>query len=503
MKNMNRIMAVALSLSVSGAALAQLDAGTWPTFRGNAERTGSVTAPGPAIELAWTMGTEFYAGSVSSGGFAIAANGDVYYKTCDGDGDPGVDGPNYVIRIDSQTGEILARSADIGGQGFNYGGVTIGVDRVYTVTNGSPSRLFAMNKITLATEQEYVLSGAPSLRGAPLIGDVLNDAGNRNLYVADRGNSAIHAIDSVTGDVMWTYFTTVSHVFGKFGPMWLTNDGRQAMAFFGNDALGPGSAIADNGDNTFEVLWEDAGPGNFNWWGSGVMSADGSRIYVTTFNDGGTDALWAISVADGSIIWSAGGGIENHFGRPAVVGNRIYCGGHDGRVVAYEDSGASGAIVWTYADGIDEHTAISAATDQSGTTYIYASKQGNDGVGKLLVFRDDGEDFTLLLETDLDGTMGRSIFGGNGLAIGADGGVYVGSGVRDGARGQVYKFMPISECEPCDMDCDGDVDAFDIEPFLGILFGGDEPCLPCTGDADGDGDVDAFDIEPFLECLFP
>ena len=58
-------------------------------------------------------------------------------------------------------------------------------------------------------------------------------------------------------------------------------------------------------------------------------------------------------------------------------------------------------------------------------------------------------------------------------------------------------------CDPCDMDCDGDVDAFDIEPFLGILFGGDEPCLPCTGDADGDGDVDAFDIEPFLECLFP
>ena len=25
----------------------------------------------------------------------------------------------------------------------------------------------------------------------------------------------------------------------------------------------------------------------------------------------------------------------------------------------------------------------------------------------------------------------------------------------------------------------------------------------CTGDADGNGEINAFDIEPFLECLFP
>ena len=60
-----------------------------------------------------------------------------------------------------------------------------------------------------------------------------------------------------------------------------------------------------------------------------------------------------------------------------------------------------------------------------------------------------------------------------------------------------------SDCDPCDMNCDGDIDAFDIEPFLGLLFGQDPPCDVCTGDADGDGDIDAFDIEPFLACLFP
>ncbi len=58
-------------------------------------------------------------------------------------------------------------------------------------------------------------------------------------------------------------------------------------------------------------------------------------------------------------------------------------------------------------------------------------------------------------------------------------------------------------CDACDMNCDGDVNAFDIEPFLDLLFGGAVPCNTCTGDVNGDGVVDAFDIEPFLNCLFP
>ena len=58
-------------------------------------------------------------------------------------------------------------------------------------------------------------------------------------------------------------------------------------------------------------------------------------------------------------------------------------------------------------------------------------------------------------------------------------------------------------CDPCDMNCDGDINAFDIEPFLDLLFGPGKPCAPCTGDANADGQINAFDIEPFLACLFP
>ena len=71
-------------------------------------------------------------------------------------------------------------------------------------------------------------------------------------------------------------------------------------------------------------------------------------------------------------------------------------------------------------------------------------------------------------------------------------------------RGAVWVlFLDGVPCEPCDMNCDGAVNAFDIEPFLDLLFGGGEPCSPCARDANGDGNIDAFDIEPFLECLFP
>jgi hypothetical protein len=56
-------------------------------------------------------------------------------------------------------------------------------------------------------------------------------------------------------------------------------------------------------------------------------------------------------------------------------------------------------------------------------------------------------------------------------------------------------------CEPCDANCDGAVDAFDVEPFISLLVGGGTPCSPCAADANNDGVIDAFDIEPFISCL--
>jgi hypothetical protein len=63
-------------------------------------------------------------------------------------------------------------------------------------------------------------------------------------------------------------------------------------------------------------------------------------------------------------------------------------------------------------------------------------------------------------------------------------------------------------CARGDLNCDGVMNAFDIEPFLLALFNPEEyaiqfpDCDINLADINGDGSIDAFDIEPFLELLF-
>lgn len=60
-----------------------------------------------------------------------------------------------------------------------------------------------------------------------------------------------------------------------------------------------------------------------------------------------------------------------------------------------------------------------------------------------------------------------------------------------------------------DVNCDGEIDAFDIEPFLLALFDPEgyrqahPTCDALLADIDQNGRVDAFDIEPFIDLLFP
>ena len=60
-----------------------------------------------------------------------------------------------------------------------------------------------------------------------------------------------------------------------------------------------------------------------------------------------------------------------------------------------------------------------------------------------------------------------------------------------------------------DVNCDGAIDAFDIEPFLLVLFDPEgyrlahPTCDALLADIDQNGRVDAFDIEPFIDLLFP
>ncbi len=54
---------------------------------------------------------------------------------------------------------------------------------------------------------------------------------------------------------------------------------------------------------------------------------------------------------------------------------------------------------------------------------------------------------------------------------------------------------------PCDVNCDGSLNGFDIQPFVLLLNNLAVPCSPCVGDVNGDGSVNGQDIQPFRDAL--
>jgi hypothetical protein len=91
---------------------------------------------------------------------------------------------------------------------------------------------------------------------------------------------------------------------------------------------------------------------------------------------------------------------------------------------------------------------------------------------------------------------------GNGVPDGGD----IASGYSQDVNGNGIP----DECESPltgDMNCDGEVNAFDIDPFVLALTDPDAydlaypNCDIMNGDINGDGEVNAFDIDPFVELL--
>jgi len=56
-------------------------------------------------------------------------------------------------------------------------------------------------------------------------------------------------------------------------------------------------------------------------------------------------------------------------------------------------------------------------------------------------------------------------------------------------------------CDPGDVNCDGVVNARDIQSFVRLLTGSQAPCAPCAGDLDGSGGVTGADIDALIAGL--
>ena len=190
------------------------------------------------------------------------------------------------------------------------------------------------------------------------------------------------------------------------------------------------------------------------------------RVHVWRVSDGGLLYTWSHSDEVRSVAFS-------------VDSAEIASAGEDNTIQIHELE--QGSLLRSIQTPIDNETTISISPD--GATLL----SGSRSVIRLLNYS-DGQ----LLELYDRETGGRAQFSpGDGL---------FGYGRRDSTV--VVAENPFA-CDPCDANCDGLVDAFDIEPFLDLLFGPGVPCNNCTGDVNGDGLVNAFDIEPFLDLLFP
>jgi hypothetical protein len=472
-------MIVAAACGCASTAVAQFDSSVWPGFRGTATKRGAVAAAGPATNLAFSTAVPNF-GTCTPGGFTIAANGDIYFKAYSTTN-------SKVYRLNPANGAVLGSSIDFAGTAGNYGGVAVGVDAVYVcIYNGAgATSIQKLDRSTLAVITSFTNAAWQGFRGTPLIGSVLNNAGHVNLYVADRNGNMIYAVDSVTGALMGSFTPLYPAILGQLGPMWTTNDGKQAFAHFGNGNFGPGEALKDNGDGTLTPLWQLAGPGNFNWWGCGALGTAGDRIYVTTFHDpilpdpAFTDSMWCVSLADGSVIWHAGLPDGNHFGRPAVIGRRIYAGNGGGSVYCYEDQDVSATIEWIYTNADPgEFTSVSAVLTPSGDKYIYAIQQETTTMGgRLVVLKDLGSSAQVTLDTTLNGTMRWSLFSNCSGTIDAQGSLWVcGGRVDDPTPGTVYKFaVGGATCYP---NCDGSttppiLNVADFSCFLNEFAAGD------------------------------
>lgn len=66
---------------------------------------------------------------------------------------------------------------------------------------------------------------------------------------------------------------------------------------------------------------------------------------------------------------------------------------------------------------------------------------------------------------------------------------------------QSFELSPVVICEPCDTNCDGSLNIFDIQGLVDAIRLQQPGCSVCAADTNFDGSINQFDIQPFIECL--
>ena len=283
-------------------------------------------------------------------------------------------------------------------------------------------------------------------------------------------------------------------------------------------------AVANRDSNTASVLTND-GAGGF----SAATFAAGNEPRATAFVDfnGDGDLDLAVTIHDDRTVatFVNNGGVfvpsailpVGPFVRPdGITAADLDGDGDDDLAVATDDQtfNINQATIFMNT-GAGFTGPLSYPTGGRRTGKIIAADFDCDGLIDLASTNRDSNDVSFLRNLG-GGVFGAPMFPlpGAGMRPGAitaadldgDGDPDIAVANRD--SNDVSVLINATCSQRGDLNCDGEVNAFDIEPFLVALFDPDDyaiqypDCNINNADTNGDGSIDAFDIESFLELLF-
>ncbi|MCG3127661.1 MAG: hypothetical protein CHACPFDD_02528 [Phycisphaerae bacterium] len=231
------------------------------------------------------------------------------------------------------------------------------------------------------------------------------------------------------------------------------------------------------------VPWLDTTPP------SGALSG-GASVNVTVKTNAATNALVANTYSTNLTITNTTNGIGNTT-RPI----RVFV------------QPTPGVLEITPADGFS--TSGPAGGPFTPPSKVYALR--NLGPGALSWTADDAVAYLTTSPTSGTLTVGATAnvtvatnAATNGLTAGTYNGQITFTNVTGGAGSGTRPFqveVSAATCIPCDTNCDGSVNGFDVDSFVALLSGAEIPCAPCAGDTNADGSVNGFDIDPFVTAL--
>ncbi len=341
--------------------------------------------------------------------------------------------------------------------------------------------------------------------------------------VVDYDTKAVycHAFDT-DGRQLWMFEVTIPQAYPGHQEPLLGPDGTLYIGLATSYAtLDDHPSIVALDSDTGQLKWRWVSPHQDDFFWSPALSDEGKLYLGSRLGAAGAGFLYCVDAASGTMDWyrEIGYGCE----APVTVGD-------DGGVYATLEGYAvcqkyspTGELLWEYdLSGRDVRAPLAVF---EGKVYIPVSSGGglhivDEQTGKLIRILDQGryitgtavdrsgtvffhsesqltayDRFGNLLWREYAGpatTWMPVVIGHNGLLLSCN---------------SIYLRAFESRYAPADLNCDGSVNAFDLDPFVQVLtdFEGYElshvACDPWLADVNRDGSVNGFDIEPFVETL--